>query len=520
MTEHRAARLSDLVEAEPFDVDLDGTSVLLVRRGEAVHALAGTCPHKGVPLSKGVVHGGRIVCAAHRAAFDLETGALAAPPACEALARYAARIEDGDVLVTVPPGAPAHPLPPMAGRGSDTRRFVIVGAGAAGWRAAETLRREGFEGRVIVLTDDDPRPYDRTDLSKGYLKPAETPADPVIREPEAIEAQGIEIRQARVVGLDPMARALTLEGEADALPYDELLIATGCEARRLDVPGMDLAGVHAIRTLADARALRDDLAARLEEGPVRVAVVGGGFVGLEAAAALGAREGVSVTVVMNEAKPLAKLFGDAFAERTLREHREAGVEFVTQARVTGLAGGGRVERIERDGGEPIPADLVLVAIGAAPRTGWLPFERGEDGGVAVGADLCVPGAPGVRLAGDIARVPTPWGEARIEHWRFAQETGELAARNMLGAGLRYEGTPFFWTMQQAPGSYAYTGHAEGWDEIRDEPPAEGGFAASYVAGGRVAAVLSLGFDDRVTRIEPRMAGRGPLPLAEAWGPDA
>ena len=301
------------------------------------------------------------------------------------------------------------------------------------------------------------------------------------------------------------------------MEYDALLVATGCGARRLDVPGADLVGVHAIRRLADARALREDLAGRLERGAVRLVVVGGGFVGLEAAAALGSREGVEVTVVLREAKPFAELFGDAFADRLLREHREAGVRFVTEAEVAGFGGNGRVERVEFEGREPVPADLVLVAIGAAPRTDWLPFRKGRDGGVEVDAHLAVPGAEGVHLAGDIARLPTPWGVVRIEHWRFAQELGELAARNMLGQGLRYEGTPFFWTMQQAPGSYTYTGHAEGWDEIAGDPARDGPFVASFVKRGRVSAVLAFGFDDRVTLAEPRMAGHGPLPTGEAGG---
>ena len=172
MAEHKAASLAELQENVPTDADVGGTGVVLVRRGDAVHALAGKCPHRGVPLSKGIVDGDTIVCGVHRAAFSLATGELLSPPACESLARHDVRIDGDDVLVTLADGD-AHPLPTMAKRGTDARRFVVVGSGGAGWRAAETLRREGFEGAITVVTDEGDEPYDRTELSKSYLKPAD-----------------------------------------------------------------------------------------------------------------------------------------------------------------------------------------------------------------------------------------------------------------------------------------------------------------------------------------------------------
>ncbi len=502
MTEHRAAVLADLPDGKPHEVTLGDTKVVLVRQGDAVHALAGLCPHKGVPLAKGLVEGGRIVCAAHRAAFDLATGALLAPPACEGLARYKVRLADGAVHVTVPDDDVPHPVPAMTGRGDDARHFVIVGNGGAGWRAAEMLRREGFAGRLTVVAGETTTPYDRTDLSKAYLKADETPDDPVLRDRDAIAAAGIEILDARAQSLDPETRTLTL-ADGMTLAADALLLATGSDARTLDVPGADLEGVHTLRTLADAKAFRAAL-----DGARHVVVIGAGFIGLEAAAALSQREGFEVTVIATEDLPLAGKFGDAFGRRILAEHEAAGVRVVTGAKVTGLGGAGRVSEVRVEGMDPVPADLVLVAVGASPRTGWLPFETGDDGGIAVEPGLGVPGAPGVFAAGDIARVPTPWGPVRIEHWRFAQETGELAARNMLGQGHVYDGTPFFWTMQQAKGSYTYTGHAEAWDAIAGAPDGET-FRMDFRRDDRTDAVLALGFDDGVTGMVPRMAGRGP-----------
>ena len=511
MPEHRAASLSDLQENDPVDVELDGVKVLLVRRGDTVHALAALCPHKGVPLSKGVVDagpdgGGRIVCGIHRAAFDLATGAVVKPPACESLARYDVRLDGDDVFVTVDDREP-HPLPEMARGGGSDEHFVVIGAGAAGWRAAEALRREGFEGRVTVVTDESALPYDRTDLSKGYIKADEQPDDPVIRRPRAFREHDIEVVQAHVTALDTEARTVSLRS-GETLTYSKLLIATGSDARRLDVAGAGLDGIHVIRTLADAKRLRSDLAGMRRKGRGNIVIVGGGFIGLEAASALCGKEGVDVTVVLADEKPFAELFGEAFADRLKGEHEAAGVSFRTSTKVTGFSGDGRVERVDTDG-DPIPADLVVVAIGAKPRTDWLPFERDGDGGIAVDEHFAVRGASDVYAAGDIARVPTQWGDVRIEHWRFAQETGELAARNMMGTPAPYDGTPFFWSMQQIEGSYTYTGHASGFDAI------EGGveekdFAAAYVKDGKVQAVLAHGVDDEVTALEPRMHGRGPL----------
>ncbi|WOI56490.1 FAD-dependent oxidoreductase [Palleronia sp. LCG004] len=520
MTEYRAAALDDLAQNDPTEVELGETKVLLVRQGDDVHAMAATCPHKGVPLKNGAIDGDRIVCPAHRASFGLATGELIAPPACEALATYPVRIDDGEIFVTVAEGVEPHPLPEHARRGDDDRKFVIIGSGAAGWRAAETLRREGFEGSIIVVTDEGGSPFDRTGFSKAYIGSEDTPDAPLVRKPSNIGDFDIEIRQGKAIALDPRDRAVTLEGQSEVLRYDKLLVATGSGAREAGLPGGDLEGIHRIRTKTDADTLRDDIAARKDGGTCRVAIVGGGFIGLEAATFLGRRDGVEVTMIIREHVPLASKFGAAFGTRILSEQKEAGVTMLTGATVERFRGETRVSGVELENGEVVDCDIAIVAIGADPRTEWLPFTKDDDGGISVEPTLSVPDHPDVFLAGDIACVPTAWGPKRIEHWRFAQELGELAARNMLGQGGRYEGTPFFWTMQQAKGSYTYTGNASDWDRI-DGTPDGGKFALSFVKDGEVPAVLALGFDDRVTLMERKMAGTGPVPEADAvaYGPD-
>ena len=508
MPEHRAAALSELADDKPHLVELDGTKVVLIRRGGTVHALAGLCPHKKVPLDKGIVAGDTIVCGVHRAAFRLDTGEVTRPPACENLARYQVRIDAGTVHVTIPEDHEAHPIPAMAAKRGTNRHFAIVGAGAAGWRAAETLRREGFGGRITVITDEKAQPYDRTDLSKSYLGPDE-PDDVTIRTKEQADEAGIEIVHATVLALDPKAKTLTLKnGTERTLAFDRALIATGAAANVPDMAGTDLDGVHTLRSLSDAKALRGSL-----NGASRAVIVGGGFIGFEAAAALSKRDGLDVTLVVREAVPFEKQFGTAFGNRLVQEHRDAGVTVLTGTRTQCIEGEGAVEGVVVPG-RTLPADIVILATGARPRTDWLPFETGDDGAVAVNEGLAVEGCRDIFAAGDIARVPTPWGKVRIEHWRFAQECGEVAARSMLGQDARYDGTPFFWTMQQIAGSYTYTGHADGWDEM-DGDVLRKDFAASLMQHGKVAAVLAHGIMDAVTATEPRMAGRGPLPREEA-----
>ena len=446
----RVAALSELNENEPQVVEAGGTKVLLIRRGDAVHALQGLCPHKGVPLDKGIVDGDRIVCGIHRAAFEIASGEVVEPPACESLARYPVTMEGDDVMVDVPDGHEPHPVPPMASRTAgtpDTRHFVIVGAGGAGWTAAETLRREGFTGRVTVFTDEAERPFDRTDLSKAYIK-ADDPKPSWRRDAAFMEEHDIALRQAKVESVAFEPKRVVLHG-GEAVAYDRLLLAPGCAARALDVPGSDLEGIHTIRDLADAEALRADLASL--DGDVPVVVIGGGFVGMEAAAALSGKDGVGVTVVMPDEVPFRAVVGEEIGRRIRREHEEKGVRFVTgegRGEVSGFRGEGRVEAVETKGGDPIPARLVVVGIGAVPRTDWLDVETGKDGGIAVGADLALEAHGDVWVAGDVARLPTRWGEVRIEHWRHAMQLGALAARNMLGRGETYDEAPFFWTAQQ------------------------------------------------------------------------
>ena len=509
----RVVVLSELPENEPVGAKVGETPVVLVRRGEKVHALAGLCPHKKVPLEKGIVSGDTIVCGIHRAAFDLHSGEVLEPPACESLARYAVTIEGDDVSVTVPDAHEPHPVPPMVSRTAgtpDDRHFVIVGAGAAGWTAAETLRREGFTGRITVIDREERLPYDRTDLSKSYLA-TDNPRPGWRRDEEFLAEHDIALKHGTVETVNFDDKRVVLQG-GEHFAYDAILLAPGSTARNLDVEGADLEGIHTLRSLADAQALRADLDGL--DGDAQVVVIGGGFIGMEAAASLSGKDGVNVTVVMPDEVPFRAVVGEEMGRHIRREHEAEGVRFVTgqeRGAVTGFAGNGRVQRVHTKSGDPIPAKLVVVGIGASPATDWLDLETNDDGGVDVGADLKLPNVEAAWAAGDIARLPTPWGKARIEHWRHAQQLGALAARNMLGRNEEYSEAPFFWTAQQIDGSYFYTGHAKEWDEAQVEgDPASGQFVTRYIKDGKVMATFGHGMLAEQARIEREMAERGPL----------
>jgi NADPH-dependent 2,4-dienoyl-CoA reductase/sulfur reductase-like enzyme/nitrite reductase/ring-hydroxylating ferredoxin subunit len=507
-----------------FPTPHDGPQVLLTRQQGRVHAFAPNCPHYGAPLEKGKVVEGKLICPWHHACFKVEGGQLCEPPALDDLPAYAVREAAGRILVQVPASPPASTdkpeatptaevggvLPAPAPAVADTRTFVIVGGGAAGEFAVQTLRREGFAGRVVLVSADEHAPYDRTKLSKAYLAGKAKPAALPLREADFYAQQRIERLQAtRAIGLDLGRREVQLEGQPPLL-YDQLLLAPGSTPNRLPkLPGHDLPGVLPLRTQADADAL---LAATKDAK--QVVIIGSSFIGMEAASSLIA-EGRAVTVVAQEKVPFARVLGPEIGQMFRQLHEEKGVHIEAEAEVSALLGEqGHVTGVQLKSGKTLPADAVVLGVGVRPATDFLKdtFSLEEDGGLAVSAGLQA--APGVYAAGDIARFPlAATGQpTRIEHWRVAQQHGQVAARNMLGQQEMYAGTPFFWTQQYGK-SLRYAGHAERWDEIiYHGNVAQQDFLAFFVQAGRIVAVASMGRDtDMIYITELLGLGRMPTP---------
>ncbi|MFE3942211.1 NAD(P)/FAD-dependent oxidoreductase [Streptomyces sp. NPDC059118] len=333
------------------------------------------------------------------------------------------------------------------------RTFVIVGGGLAGAKAAETLRTEGFSGRVILLGDERDHPYERPPLSKGYLSGKEARDSVFVHEPAWYAGAEIELHLGQpVTSLDRKAHAVQL-GDGTVVHYDKLLLATGAEPRRLPVPGTDLAGVHHLRRLAHADRLRNVLAA-LGRDNGHLVIAGAGWIGLEVAAAARGY-GAEVTVVEPEPTPLHQVVGPELGQIFTDLHRDRGVRFHFGVRLTEIIGqDGLVLAVRTDDGEEHPAHDVLAAIGAAPRTalaetsGLAMAPRADGGGIAVDASLRT-SDPHIFAAGDVANVAHPLlgTRLRVEHWANALNSGPAAARAMLGQEVAYDRVPYFFSDQ-------------------------------------------------------------------------
>ena len=431
-----------------------GKAVLLARVGQEVFAVAPHCTHYNGPLAEGLVVGETVRCPWHHACFDLRTGEAVRAPAlspitCWVAVRNGGLIKVGEKREQPQPRTRIEPT-------AKPERIVILGGGAAGFAAAEMLRRVGYGRSLVMLSSDSALPYDRPNLSKDYLA-GTIPFEYVpLRDESFYEENGIETQLGKtVVQLDVRAHELVLSS-GERVTYDQLLLATGAEPVRLTIPGAEQPHVHTLRSLADSDAIIDAV-----KNSNRAVVVGASFIGLEVAASLRARK-LEVHVVAPDRRPMERILGPEMGDFIRSLHEEHGVEFHLETKPKAID-----KMVHLENGETIEADLVVVGIGVRPRLG-LAENAGLklDRGVAVDQYLET-SAPGVFAAGDIARWPDPYsGEnIRVEHWVVAERQGQAAAMNMLGERKPFAQVPFFWSQHyDVPINYA--GHAEAWDEIQ------------------------------------------------------
>ncbi|WP_411098184.1 NAD(P)/FAD-dependent oxidoreductase [Streptomyces sp. x-45] len=378
--------------------------------------------------------------------------------------------------------------------------FVIVGGGLAGAKAAETLRTEGFTGRVILVCDERDHPYERPPLSKGYLLGKEERDSVFVHEPAWYARHDIELHLGQtVVAIDRAAKTVHYGDDGTHVRYDKLLLATGAEPRRLDVPGTDLAGVHHLRRLAHAERLKGVLAS-LGRDNGHLVIAGAGWIGLEVAAA--AREyGAEVTVIEPSPTPLHGVLGPELGSVFAELHEAHGVRFRFGVRLIEIVGqDGMVLAARTDDGEEHPAHDVLAAIGAAPRTalaqaaGLRIADPAQGGGIVVDDHLRT-SDPDVYAAGDVASFHHALFDTslRVEHWANALNGGPAAARAMLGKGLAHDRVPYFFTDQYDLGmEYSGWAPAGSYDQvvIRGDA-AKREFIAFWVKEGRVLAGMNV-----------------------------
>lgn len=488
--------LEALPEGEPFPGHADGEAVILVRRGAEVTAIGGTCSHYGAPLAGGLVVGDTIRCPWHHACFSLRTGEAVGAPALNPVAAWDAEVADGRVTVTGrrQPG----PLDPAGRRPARAPRTVaIIGAGAAGSAAAEQLRREGYDGRILLIDPDEAAPYDRPNLSKDYLTGTAAEEWIPLRAEGFYAEHGIDRVVRAVTSIDGGERTLRL-ADGKRLVYDALLLATGATPIRLPVPGADLPHVHVLRTLRDSRAI----IASARSG-ARAVVVGASFIGMEAAAALRSR-GVDVTVVAPDRVPFERTLGPDLGARIWRAHEARGVRFRLGQTVAAI----ERSHVVLDDETRCAADLVVVGIGVRPETSLAEAAGADvDDGVLVDEHLET-SVRGIFAAGDIARwpAPVPEGSARIEHWALAQRMGQAAARSIVGPRAPFTDVPFFWTTHFDL-TVGYTGYGGAWTSADVDAGADGIMSVRYSREGRVYAQATVGRDLESLRFEAELERR-------------
>jgi 3-phenylpropionate/trans-cinnamate dioxygenase ferredoxin reductase component len=375
--------------------------------------------------------------------------------------------------------------------------FVIAGASLAGAKAAETLRSEGFDGRVVLIGTELERPYERPPLSKDYLR-GESGREQIYVHEEGFYAEHeIELRLGvTVTHLDPSSRLLALD-DGDPLRYDRLLLTTGSEPRRLSIPGAELDGVHYLRSVGDSDALR----ARLDRGG-SVVVVGAGWIGAEVAASARQR-GLDVTIVEPQSVPLERALGAELGAVYRDVHADHGVRLLLETGVEAFEGGAAVERVRTSDGQELACDFVVVGVGIEPRT-----QLASAAGLAVDDGVLVDEhlqsiVPGVFAAGDVANAWHPFYRERIrvEHWANALNQGPAAARNMLDRREPYDTIPYFYSDQYDVGM-EYAGHASTSDRIvfRGDP-ASREFIAFWLVADRVVAGMNVNVWDVTDHIQ-------------------
>jgi NADPH-dependent 2,4-dienoyl-CoA reductase/sulfur reductase-like enzyme len=475
---------------------------MLVKSQGQILATAATCTHYSGPLAEGLVVEGKVHCPWHHACFDLRTG-LAEGPALTPLACFDVMHEQGLVRV----GSLQKPaLPPAATDAPSS--VLIVGGGPAGAACAELLRRLGYRASVTLIADEQPGPVDRPNLSKDYLAGTAPEEWIPLRDAVFFGEQRIEL----VLGdpaksIQPKERKLTLRSGRE-LSYGALVLATGAEPRRLEIPGADADHVLVLRTLSDSRRIIE----RARAG-ARAVVIGSSFIGLEVAASLRVRQ-VEVTVVGSDTVPLGRVLGDGLGTFVRAKHEEKGVLFRLESKPSRIT----ATSVELEDGSQLPCDFVVLGVGVRPRT-----ELAEAAGLAVERGIVTDerlrtSDPSIYAVGDVASYPDAWSGARvrIEHFAVAERQGQAVARSLLGRGAPFRDVPFFWSAHYDT-TLSYVGHAEDWDRILERGRLDSGkYAAAYEKDGKILAVACLGEDTLGLKISAAMARGDAALVAEIF----
>jgi apoptosis-inducing factor 3 len=492
------AKKNDLKNGEmkSFKID-DNNNVLLCRINDEFFAVGASCTHYGAPLEEGMLKNDTIICPWHHACFNAKNGNLLEPPAFDALPNYKIKIEGDSVMINVPEEIPFSRIPAMIKRDakSDNRTFVILGAGASAYFAAQSMRENGFKGNIIMVTHENKKPYDRPNLSKDYLAGKAQPEWMPLRPDDFFEEFGIEVKQElKIKSVDLKEKFVSFDNSKN-LKYDKLLIATGSVPRKLGVPGSELKNVFYLRSYDDA-----DNIIETAKSSKKAVVIGASFIAMETAHSLTER-GIKVTIVAPEEIPFERNFGKEIGNLFKKEHEKNGTTFKLKSTVKKFNGDNKVKSVVLESGEEIDANLVVIGIGVNPATHFLTgIDLLKDGSLKTDAYLQV--KEDVYAAGDISTFPDfrTGNHIRIEHWRLAEQLGRVAGANMAGKKIKYEGVPFFWTAQ-AGMTLRYVGFAKDWNEIIvDGNIPDKKFISYFIKNNKIMAAAGMNRDKEMDAI--------------------
>ncbi|KAM9847302.1 apoptosis-inducing factor 3, partial [Aulostomus maculatus] len=509
---------TDLQDGQMMEVEVGHHGVLLTRSQGMYSATGNQCTHYGAPLSKGFISGHRVRCPWHGACFNVHTGDLEEYPGMDCLPRHKVEIQNNKVYVTVNKKT-LRQEKRMKSMGAAvlgvTHTILLLGGGAASIICAEILRQENFGGRIIMVTRDDLLPYDKTRLSKVMNVESDSI---LLRRMEFFHQYDIEVwlrKEALSVDTDKKVVKFT---DGSVQSYDQLLIATGCRAKGLDVPGMDLDNIKMLETPEDARQIHTACLG------CHVVLVGTSFVGMEVASYL-IDKAASVTIIGSSEMPYQNTLGPEIGRVTMMMLSEKNVSFCMNDNVTEIRGvSGKVKELVLKSGKVVTADILIVAVGIIPNSEFLRSSKIQmDSKNFVLVDKYMrTNIPGVFCGGDMVTFPLAMAKnqlVNIGHWQMAQAHGRIAGLNMLDKQTELNSVPFYWTVLLGK-TIRYAGYGEGYTELVLKGKFEDRkFLALYIKNDEVIAAASLNYDPAVSAVAERLVEGKIITKTEALSDD-
>ncbi|XP_071036886.1 apoptosis-inducing factor 3-like [Parasteatoda tepidariorum] len=498
-------RDDDLEDGKMAEFEINDTNKVLLVKENGIYSAFGTkCPHYGAPLKNGVLINGKIRCPWHGACFNSKTGDIEDFPGLDSLPCYQVSVENGDVKVKAEVSAlKNHKRVKEMSKYShiNPSTFVIIGGGAAAQVCTETLRQEGFNGKIILITKEKHLPYDRPKLSKALDTKA---SDLYLRNADFFKKADVSVMlETEVTSIDTSEKWVACNNGKLKVKYESLMIATGGQPIRMQIPGSDLKNIYYLRTPEDGKSIVKASAGK------SVVIIGTSFIGMEVASYL-MNKATSIHVIGRSPVPFAKVFGLDICNRIKQLFEEKGVVFHFEKDVVEFAGeDGLLTGIKFSSGECIRADVCVIGIGVKPATDYLKssgISMNEKGLVMVDEFLKT-NIDGIYACGDIVEFPlATYGNVRvnISHWQIAQAHGRVAALNMVGKVTALQSVPFFWCAMFGK-NFRYAGYAENYDEVIIDGDVEKlEFVAYFISNSEVVAVCTANRDPEAAKFASRI----------------